>query len=127
MSDGLANWLTGLGSEGVSTYGLLVVLLIATTLLTQVLNHVTTAVIMTDVAIKLAWAASVEPRPFLMAVVTGSSLCFLSPVAHQAGAMVMGPGGYTYRDFIRAGTPLALLCILVASVVIPILWPFVPV
>ena len=126
LSDGLATWITGLGEEGVSPYGLLVVLLVATTLLTQVLNHVTTAVIMTDVAIQLATHSGVEARPFLMAVVTGSSLCFLSPVAHQAGAMVMGPGGYSYRDFVRAGTPLAVVCIGVAAVAIPLLWPFVP-
>ncbi len=126
LSSGLANWITGLGSNGVPPAGLLLVLLVATTLLTQVLNHVTTAVIMTDVAVKLAWAASVEPRPFLMAVLTGSSLCFLSPVAHQAGAMVMGPGGYSYRDFLRAGAPLTLICIVVSAVVIPLLWPFVP-
>ena len=126
LSDGLATWLTGLGEEGVSPHGLLVVLLLATTLLTQVLNHVTTAVIMTDVAIQLASHAGVEARPFLMAVVTGSSLCFLSPVAHQAGAMVMGPGGYSYKDFVRAGTPLAIVCIGVAAVAIPLLWPFVP-
>jgi di/tricarboxylate transporter len=127
LSDGLASWMTSLGNEGLSPHGLLLILLVATTVLTQVLNHVTTAVIMTDVAINLAGASGLEPRPFLMAVVTGSSLCFLSPVAHQAGAMVMGPGGYTYRDFIRAGTPLALLCIVVAAVLIPLLWPFLPV
>lgn len=126
LSDGVATWLTGLGSEGLSHHRLLVVLLLATTLLTQVLNHVTTAVIMTDVAVDLAQAASVQAEPFLMAVVTGSSLCFLSPVAHQAGAMVMGPGGYGYKDFLRAGTPLALICILAATVLIPLLWPFYP-
>jgi di/tricarboxylate transporter len=40
-------------------------------------------------------------------------------------AMVMGPGGYSYRDYIKAGAPLALICILVAAVLIPWMWPFV--
>ncbi len=126
LSDGLAEWIIGLGDDGISPWGLLVIVLIATTLLTQVLNHITTAVIMTGVAVDLANACGAEPRPFVMAVMTGASLCFLSPVAHQAGAMVMGPGGYSYRDYLRAGTPLAILCIVVASVVIPLLWPFYP-
>lgn len=124
LDQALCTWIIGLGDEGLSPRALLLVLLISTTLLTQVLNHVATALIMTTVALELAVAAAVDPRPFLMAVVTGSSLCFLSPIAHQAGAMVMGPGGYTYRDFIRAGTPLALICIAAGWVLIPVFWSF---
>ncbi|MDA1263566.1 MAG: SLC13 family permease [Planctomycetota bacterium] len=126
LSAAVATWIKDLGQEGITPSTLLLVLLATTTLLTQVLNHVTTAVIMTDVAVELAKATEVDARPFLMAVVTGSSLCFLSPVAHQAGAMVMGPGGYSYRDFIRAGTPLAVLCLVVGWILIPWFWPFYP-
>ena len=125
LSRELAGWITGLGEEGLTPWALLCVLLVTTTLMTQVLNNVPTAVIMTGVALDLASACNVESRPFLMAVVTGSSLSFLSPVAHQAMAMVMGPGGYSYRDYIKAGAPLALICILVAAVLIPWMWPFV--
>ena len=39
--------------------------------------------------------------------------------------MVMGPGGYTYRDYVKAGTPLAAVCLVVAAILIPVLWPFV--
>jgi len=95
-----------------------------TMLLTQVLNNVSTAVIMTPVALKLAASLGVSPEPMVMAVVAGSSLAFLSPVAHQANAMVMGPGGYRYRDFLRVGAPLALLTGTVATIAIPIWWPF---
>jgi di/tricarboxylate transporter len=61
-----------------------------------------------------------------MAVVTGSSLAFLTPVAHQANAMVMGPGGYRYKDYLKAGLPLTLVTLVVAAWVIPVLWPFHP-
>jgi di/tricarboxylate transporter len=124
LSTSLARWMTHLGNEGLSPWALMCILLVATTLLTQVLNHVATALIMTQVALDLADACGAQSRPFLMAVVTGSSLCFLSPVAHQACAMVMGPGGYRYRDFVKAGGPLALVCILAASVLIPVFWAF---
>jgi di/tricarboxylate transporter len=80
---------------------------------------------MTPLALQCAEIAGVGPRPFLMAVVTGASLAFLSPVAHQANAMIMGPGNYKYRDFLRVGTPLTLLLAALASVIIPIMWPFV--
>lgn len=116
--------ISGTISEGLSNHGALALVLLVTMLLTQVLNNVSTAVIMTGIAAELAQTLGVSPRPLLMAVVTGSSLAFLSPVAHQANAMVMGPGGYRYRDFLRVGLPLALLTGAASVLLIPVWWPF---
>jgi di/tricarboxylate transporter len=58
-----------------------------------------------------------------MAVLSGASFAFMSPVAHQGNTMIMGPGHYRYRDFLRVGTPLTLLAIAVAAVTIPLFWP----
>ena len=112
------------GQAGLSNTALLVVVLVATMLLTQVLNNLSTAVIMTDVALNLSEGLGVSARPFVMAVVAGSSLAFLSPIAHQANAMVMGPGGYRYMDFVKAGLPLAILTGIASIVAIPRLFPF---
>lgn len=120
----VAAWLEGLAADGFSPHVLMGILLVATMLLTQVLNNVSTAVIMTNVALSLSTQLDVSSRPMVMAVVAGSSLAFLSPVAHQANAMVMGPGGYRYSDFVRVGAPLAVLTGIVSLVVIPIWWPF---
>ncbi|MEM8713718.1 MAG: SLC13 family permease, partial [Planctomycetota bacterium] len=109
---------------GLSNHTALFLLLVVTMLLTQLLNNVSTAVIMTGIAVELAHALDVSPRPLLMAVVTGSSLAFLSPVAHQANAMVMGPGGYRYRDFLKVGLPLAVLTLMASVALIPVWWPF---
>lgn len=116
--------ISGTISEGFSNRGALALLLGVTMLLTQVLNNVSTAVIMTGIAVELAQTLGVSPRPLLMAVVTGSSLAFLSPVAHQANAMVMGPGGYRYRDFLVVGLPLAILTGVTSVLLIPVWWPF---
>ena len=119
--------LAGLVAEGHTTPTVLLAgLLGATVLLTQVLNNASTAVIMTPIALEVAGAAGLGARPFLMAVVAGSSLGFLSPVAHQANAMILGPGGYRYRDFLRVGAPLTVLLVLASVALIPVLWPFVP-
>ncbi|MEM1449790.1 MAG: SLC13 family permease [Planctomycetota bacterium] len=126
LSTEVAAWFAGLAHGGLDPRTTLALLLVVTMLLTQVLNNVSTAVIMTPVAIELATEVGLSPRPFLMAVVAGSSLAFLSPVAHQANAMVMGPGGYRYSDFLKAGTPLAILTTLVSAVMIPMIWPFQP-
>ena len=109
---------------GQSPYLLLGVLLITTTGLCQLINHVTAAVIMTPVALSFADELMLSDRPFLMAVVVGANLCFMSPVAHQANAMVMGPGDYRFKDFLKVGSPLTLLLMLVATLLLPLLWPF---
>ena len=124
LSDDVASWLQALSDGGMGPTALMAVVLVASIALTQVLNHVATAVIMTPIAMDMANNMNLSTRPFLMAVVVGSSLAFLSPVAHQANAMVMGPGGYKYRDFLRVGTPLAVITALVAAALIPLFFPF---
>ena len=80
---------------------------------------------MTPVALSLASALALSDRPFLMAVLTGASLAFMSPVAHQGNTMIMGPGHYRYRDFLRVGTPLTVVTLVVAALAIPLFWPLV--
>jgi len=99
------------------------VLFLATLLLTQVINHVAAAMIMTPVALSLATQLGVDDRAFLLAVLTGAEFAFMSPVAHQANAMVVGPGDYRYRDFLRVGTPLTLVLGVAAMLLIPLFWP----
>lgn len=120
----VADWITGMGSGAGNEYLILSLLLIVTTLLTQVMNHVTAGVIMTPVAMSLAQGLEANDRPFLMAVLVGANLAFMSPVAHQANAMVMGPGDYRYRDFLRVGTPLTVYLGVAAVFFIPMFWPF---
>ena len=111
--------------SGTADHPLLVIglLFITTLLLTQVINHVAAAVLMTPVAFALAGELMINDRACFMAVMTGAEFAFMSPVAHQANAMVMGPGDYRYRDFLRCGTPLTVLLVVVATLLIPLFWP----
>lgn len=93
-------------------------------LLAQTTTSVGTAVILAPVALSLAETLGVSDRPLLMAVLAGANCAFLSPVANAANAMVMGPGGYRFRDFLRAGLPLTLLVLALTCLVVPILFPF---
>ena len=62
--------------------------------------------------------------PFLVAVLFGASAAFMTPFGYQTNAIVMGPGGYKFADYLRIGAILQILMILVATVFIPIFWPF---
>ena len=125
LDDRVAAWMHDVG--GAVDHPLLVLgLLFVTTLfLTQVINHVAAAVLMTPVALSLAAGLGINDRALLMAVLTGAEFAFMSPIAHQANAMVVGPGNYRYRDFLRSGTPLTIILVIVATLMIPVFWPLV--
>ncbi len=58
-----------------------------------------------------------------MAISLAASLSFLTPVGYQTNLMVLGPGGYKARDYLRAGLPLAILVAVTALILIPRVWP----
>ncbi|QDU85139.1 Citrate transporter [Planctomycetes bacterium Pla163] len=97
--------------------------LCATVLFTQATSNVTAGVIMTPIALSVADALGRDPMALVIAVLSGASLAFMSPVAHQANAMVVGPGDYRFRDFVRVGTPLTALLVAIEVVIVPLLWP----
>lgn len=98
-------------------------IVLLTSLLTTFLSNNAVAVVMTPIVLEMAHHLELSTKPFLIAVAIGASACFASPVGYQTNALVYGAGGYQFRDFVRVGLPLNLLIWLVASIVIPWLWP----
>lgn len=113
-----------LGLTGEAPLFVLVALLIfVTMLLSDLLNNAATAVMMGPIALAIASALGASPDTFLMAVAIGASCSFLTPVGHQNYTLVMGPGGYGFRDYWRLGLPLELLIVAVATPLILFFWP----
>lgn len=94
-----------------------------TSLLTELLSNNAVAVLLTPIALSLAASLGVNPQPLLMAIAFGASASFITPMGYQTNAIVMGPGGYTFGDYLRIGIPLNLLMWLLATVFIPVIWP----
>jgi di/tricarboxylate transporter len=80
-------------------------------------------VVVTPIAISLAEALGVDARPLVVAVMVAASASFATPIGYQTNMMVYGPGGYKFTDFIKVGLPLNLSVGLIASVLIPYIWP----
>lgn len=93
-----------------------------TTVLTEIVSNNAVAVIMTPIAISLAAALGMDPRPLVVAVMIAASCAFATPIGYQTNTLVYGPGGYRFTDFMRIGIPLNLSMSLLASAVIPMIW-----
>ncbi len=102
----------------------LILLYGATLFLTELLSNATVAVLVTPVAVALAEALAVSPRPFLVAVMIAGSAAFATPFGYQTNAMVYQMGGYTYMDFVRVGLPLNLITWVAAIIAIQLYFPF---
>ncbi|MEX1201328.1 MAG: SLC13 family permease [Methylophaga sp.] len=98
-------------------------LMVATMLLSNVVNNAAAAILAAPIAISVAKTMQVSADPMLMAVAIGASCAFLTPIAHQANTLVMEPGGYKFNDYWRLGLPLSLLVIAVATPMILWVWP----
>jgi len=98
-------------------------LLLATMLLSAVINNAAAAVLMAPIGLTLARKLQVSADPFLMAVALGASAAFLTPIAHQSNTLVMGPGGYHFVDYVRLGLPLAALVLAVGLPAVLLFWP----
>jgi di/tricarboxylate transporter len=92
--------------------------------LTEVMSHAAAAVLVAPIAYNVATELAVSPRPFFMAVAIAASMCFMTPISHQSNAIVMGPGGYRFSDYLKVGTPLNLSIWILATLLIPLIFPF---
>lgn len=103
---------------GVPLFAALAAICAATLILSIFLNNVATSVIMGPLAIKVAAILHIDPDAMLLAVLVGASSDFLTPIGHQNNLLVMGPGGYRFSDYARAGAILSVLVVLTASAVL---------
>lgn len=89
----------------------------------QIMPTSAVAILMAPIALNTAADLELSPFALLMTVALGASASFMSPVAHPANVLVMGPGGYKFRDYTRVGLPMTLICLVIVLVVLPLVWP----
>lgn len=89
-------------------------------ILTEVVTNNAVAVILTPIAIGLASASGVDPRPLVVAVMFGASASFATPIGYQTNTLVYGAANYRFMDFVKIGVPMNL--VVGAAVCCAIIW-----
>ena len=110
--------------QGVSPWLLVFCVYALTSFLTEIVSNNAVGVIVTPVVISLAQTLGVDPRPLVIVVMIGASASFATPIGYQTNTLVYGPGGYKFSDFIRFGVPLNILCAVVVTIVMPLMYDF---
>lgn len=110
-----------------SPYMVTAVLFVLAVVLTQFMSNTASKALLCPVGIALSAQMGASPKAVLMAILIASSCAFASPVGTPPNTLVLGPGGYKFMDYLKAGTGLVAVCLIVSIIVIPIVWPFFPV
>ena len=119
----IANWLINVAGPYGPT-AVLAMLYLLTMVLTEVMSNNATAALLTPIAIEIGVGMGLDVRPFAFCVAIAASASFLSPIGYQTNTLVYGPGGYKFSDYFRIGLPISLSVWILATILIPVLWPF---
>ncbi len=96
-------------TSGLSPAWILSFLMLLMAIMTNIVSNNAAAVIGTPIAISIAQELGLPLEPFVLAVLFGANLSFVTPMAYKTNLLVMNAGGYKFNDFVRVGTPLTLL------------------
>ena len=122
----IADWTVGLMGGSPSPLVVTAVLFALSCGLTQFMSNTASAALLCPIGIAISQNLGADPKAVLMAIAVAASCAFASPVGTPPNTLVLGPGGYKFMDYVKAGTGLVIVCFIVSLVVIPIVWPFFP-
>lgn len=121
LADTIASALITVG-EPFGIIGIIIIFYTLTNLFTEFITNSAAAVLMLPIGLELANTLQLDPMGFAILVTIAASASFMTPIGYQTNLIVYGPGGYTFFDYIRIGTPLSLLVMVTAITVIYNIW-----
>ncbi|KAG5185612.1 citrate transporter-domain-containing protein [Tribonema minus] len=124
-NSGLADYVgDAIAEGGLSPWSALFCLYAVTMFITEIVTNNAAAAIGVPLALSIAKALDVSPKPFYMAVLIAASASFITPIGYQTNTMVWAPGGYSFLDFAKYGLPLSIIYAVVAVLLLPTVFPF---
>ena len=120
----IADTVVGMMGSNPNPYVLTAVLFLISNILTQFMSNTASAALLAPIGISIAQSIGVDPKPVLMALGIAASCAFATPMATPPNTLVLGPGNFTFNDYVKVGVPMCLLSWVACVVIIPIIWPF---
>ncbi len=122
----VADKIVGLLGTNPNPMILLFVIFVVTCALTNFMSNTATTALMMPIAVSLASSLGADPRAVVIATVIAGSCAYATPIGMPANTMVVGLGGYKFKDYVKAGLPLILVSFAICMILLPILFPFYP-
>ena len=122
----IADKIVGLLGANPNPIVLLLVIFIVTCALTNFMSNTATTALMLPIAVSLANNLGADPRAVVIATVIAGSCAYATPIGMPANTMVVGLGGYKFKDYVKSGLPLILVSFVICMILLPVLFPFYP-
>ena len=122
----IAEWTVGLMGGSPSPLVVTAILFILSCGLTQFMSNTASSALLCPIGLAISQNLGADPKAVLMAIAVAASCAFATPVGTPPNTLVLGPGGYKFMDYVKAGTGLVIVAFVVSLVVIPMVWPFFP-
>ena len=122
----IADKIVGLLGADSNPIVLLLVIFIVTCALTNFMSNTATTALMIPIAVSLANNLGADPRAVVIATVIAGSCAYATPIGMPANTMVVGLGGYKFKDYVKSGLPLILVSFVICMILLPVLFPFYP-
>ena len=122
----IADTVVGMMGEHPNPIVLCAVLYLISNVLTQFMSNTASAALLAPIGISIAQSIGADPKPVLMAIGIAASMAFATPMATPPNTLVLGPGGFSFNDYVKVGVPLCVITFIVSVIIIPIFWPFFP-
>ena len=120
----IADTVVNMMGENPNPYVLTAVLFLISNVLTQFMSNTASAALLAPIGISIAQSVGADPKPVLMALGIAASMAFATPMATPPNTLVLGPGGFSFNDYVKVGVPMCLISLVASVIIIPIFWPF---
>ena len=122
----IADTVVGMMGANPNPIVLCAVLYLISNVLTQFMSNTASAALLAPIGISIAQSIGADPKPVLMAIGIAASMAFATPMATPPNTLVLGPGGFSFNDYVKVGVPLCIITFIASVIIIPIFWPFFP-